>query len=293
MSKKICSIAIPVFLYVAAMTIFAFSDLNISIALFNKESLFAKIFEAIAEVPFTFVALTGFTVLFLTRNKDVKWKNLLVAVISVVGMLAYGFLMPFFVLNYLKISGAWIYGAALMLPNCAVSYMALRRLCKKYGSQLKVVAIIAVLTILAEQISVNVLKFAWGRPRMRDLISPYSDFRAWYLPNWFGGGDSFPSGHSANAACVVVLTLLPDVFSKRKKVCYAVCVAVCYLWLITVMIARIVAGAHFASDVTTGAAITLGIFYSLKYVFIIKRGKRHDDLKGKIERTNEADGELT
>lgn len=276
MSKKICSIAIPSFLYVAAMTIFAFFDLNISIALFNKESLFAKIFEVIAEVPFTFIALTGFTVLFLTRNKDVKWKNVLVAIISIVGMLAYGFLMPFFVLNYLKINGAWIYGMALMLPNCAVSYMALRHLCKKYGSQLKVIAIIAVLTILAEQISVTILKFAWGRPRMRDLISPYSDFHPWYLPNWFGGGDSFPSGHSANAACVVVLTLLPDVFSKRKKVWHAVCVVVCYLWLITVMFARIVAGAHFASDVTTGAVITLGIFYSLKYVFISKRGKRRD-----------------
>lgn len=267
MTKKICRIAIPVALYVAAMTIFAFFDLDISIALFDKESLFAKIFEAIAEVPFTFIALMSFTVLFLTRNKAVKRENILIATVSVAGMLAYGFLMPFFVLNYLKVDGALIYGFVLMPPNCAASYFALRILCKKYGDRLKTVAIIAVLTILAEQLLINVLKFAWGRPRMRDLASPYTDFRPWYLPDWFGGADSFPSGHSANAACVVIFTLLPDIFSKRKKVGCAACTAICYLWLVTVMIARIVAGAHFASDVTAGAAVTLCIFYSLKSVF--------------------------
>ena len=46
MNKKIWYITIPILLYVAAMTIFAFFDLDISIALYNKESLFAKIFEA-------------------------------------------------------------------------------------------------------------------------------------------------------------------------------------------------------------------------------------------------------
>ncbi len=267
MSKKVCHIALPLFLYAAAMTIFAFFDLDISIALFNKESLFAKVFEAIAEVPFTFLALTSFTVLFIMRSKDTKWKNILIGVISIVGMLAYGFLMPFFVLNYLKVKGAWIYGLAFMLPNCAASYFALRTLCKKYGNQLKVVAVIAVLTILTEQVLIYVLKFAWGRPRMRDLVSPYADFHPWYLPNWFSGADSFPSGHSANAACVMVFSLLPDMFSKEKKIGYMLSTIICSLWLITVMFARIVAGAHFASDVTTGACITLCIFYSLKSVF--------------------------
>lgn len=267
MSKKVCHIAIPIFLYAAAMTIFAFFDLDISVALYEKESLFAKIFEATAEVPFTFLALTSFTVLFVTRSKDVKWKNILIGAISVVGMLAYGFLMPFFVLNYLKVKGAWIYGIAFMLPNCAVSYFTLRTLCKKYGNELKTVAIVAVLTILTEQALIYVLKFAWGRPRMRDLVSPYVDFRPWYLPNWFSGADSFPSGHSANAACVMVFALLPDIFSKRKKIGYALCTMICSLWLIIVMVSRIVAGAHFASDVTTGASITLCIFYSLKSTF--------------------------
>lgn len=84
------------------MIVFAFFDLNISIALYNKASLFAKIFEAIAEIPFTFIALTGFTVLFLTRNKTVKWKNISIAVISIIGILAYSIFYHFLCSKLLK-----------------------------------------------------------------------------------------------------------------------------------------------------------------------------------------------
>lgn len=264
MCKKVCKIGIPLLLYIAAMTTFAFFDLDISNAMYNKENLFGKIFEVIGEVPFTFIALIGFTTLFITRNRNVKWKNILIAIIAVVGMLAYGFLLPFFVLNYLKVSKAWIYGIVLMLPNCAASYFSMKWLCQKHGDELKTVAIIAILTILGQQVFVNLIKVIWGRPRMRDMSDPITEFIPWYLPNWFGGGNSFPSGHSANAACVVVITLLPDVFSRRKKVGYAITVGISYLWLISVMVSRVIAGAHFASDVTTGATITLAIFYSVK-----------------------------
>lgn len=174
------------------MIVFAFFDLNISIALYNKASLFAKIFEAIAEIPFTFIALTGFTVLFLTRNKTVKWKNISIAVISIIGILAYSFLIIFFVLNYLKVKNAMIYGFSFFLPISAISLFLMNILCKKYGKELKTIAIIAILTILAEQLIINLLKYMWGRPRMRDLIYPYNDFRPWYLPDWFGRLGFFP-----------------------------------------------------------------------------------------------------
>ncbi len=272
MCKKICKIGIPLILYIGAMIIFAFFDLDISLAMYNKESLFGKIFETIGEVPFTFIALTGFTILFITRNKDVKWKNILIGIISIVGMLTYGFLLPFFVLNYLKVSKAWIYGMALTLPNCAISYFFMNQLCKKYDKELKVVAIIAILTILGQQLFVNLIKIIWGRPRMRDMVDPLQEFYPWYRPNFFSGGNSFPSGHSANAACIVIFTLLPNVFSKNKKVGYIITTSISYLWLITVMVSRVVAGAHFASDVTTGAAISLTIFYLLKQFTYSKFG---------------------
>ncbi len=270
MSKKIVKFIpaiVGVVLYISLMIYFAFFDLDISIALYNKESLFGKILEAIGEVPFTLIALLGFNILFFTRQKEKKFLSIFIAVISVVGILAYSFLLVFFVLNYLKVKGALIYGFSFMLPIAAGSFFGARALSKRYGSSLKRVAIIAILTILIEQAVTYALKYAWGRPRMRDLLPPYDGFFPWYSPNWWSGSDSFPSGHSANAACVIVLSLLPVEFCSKKKTGEIIASVLCYLWLIIVMVSRVVAGAHFASDVTTGAFITLLAFYCLKARF--------------------------
>ncbi len=260
-------------IYVTAMICFAFYDLNISIALYNKESLFAKIFEAIAEIPFTLIALMSFNVLFWTRSKKSKGLNITIAVISVVGILAYSFLCVFFVLNYLKVKGALIYGFSFMLPIAALSFFGTKALTKNYGASLKRIAIIAIIVILAEQAITYLFKYAWGRPRMRDLLPPYDGFYPWYLPNWWSGNDSFPSGHSANAACIIVLTLLPLEFGTNKKLGEIIVSVICYAWLLTVMLSRVIAGAHFASDVTTGAFITLIVFYSLKAHFYKKESQ--------------------
>ncbi len=254
------------------MTVFAFYDLNISIALYDKESIFAKVFETIAEVPFNFLALISFTILLLTRKKEKTFLNIFLMIIYIIGMLAYEFLIVFFVLNYLKIKNAWIYGLSFAIPIIVITYFSLLPLSKKEGQNLKRIATIAVLTILIEQAIVNVLKYTWARPRMRDLINPQSDFRPWYLQNWFKQGDSFPSGHSANASCIIAFTLLPEIFSKKNKRFKVIITSIlCYAWIITVMISRIIQGAHFASDVLTGTTITLIAFYLLKYKLINKK----------------------
>lgn len=254
------------------MTVFAFYDLNISIALYDKESIFAKVFETIAEVPFNFLALTSFTMLFLTRKKVKTFLNIFLMIIYIIGMFTYGFLIVFFVLNYLKIKNAWIYGLSFAIPLVVITYFSLLPLSKREGGNLKRIAIIAVLTILIEQAIVNVLKYTWGRPRMRDLINPQSDFRPWYLPNCFKKGDSFPSGHSANASCIIAFTLLPVTFSKKNKKLKVIITSIlCYIWIITVKISRIIQGAHFASDVLTGSTITLITFYFLKYKLMNKK----------------------
>lgn len=265
MLKKIAMISAPIILYVSLMIVFAFYDLNISLFLLNQESIFAKIFETSAEVPFTLLALLSFSTLFLTRNKTVKWKNIVTSIISIIGILAYSFLILFFVLNYLKVSHAWIYGLSFTLPISVLALYCMRLLTKKYSNEMKTIAIIAILTILIEQVLINAIKYSWGRPRMRELVYPYDDFKPWYIPSFFSGHDSFPSGHSANASCIILITLLPATFFKHKKTGYILTNLISYAWIITVMISRVIQGAHFASDVLTGSMITLTTFYLLKY----------------------------
>ena len=66
---------------------------------------------------------------------------------------------------------------------------------------------------------------------------------------------SFPSGHSGNAACALLLSILPLICSRLKgKETMLMASGI----LITLMVAgsRIVMGAHFLSDITVGMGIT-------------------------------------
>lgn len=71
---------------------------------------------------------------------------------------------------------------------------------------------------------------------------------------------SFPSGHSANAAIIMWITLLPSfvpALAKRETVLKLFAV----LWIGCVMISRVMMGAHFLSDVTMGMTLSLLLFY--------------------------------
>ena len=129
-----------------------------------------------------------------------------------------------------------------------------------------IILIISVMFI--EIILINIVKIPWGRPRMRMIsVQPEASFQPW----WIIGSEmkdhlmalgvaaeefkSFPSGHTGNAACALLLGALPMVIPQLKGkekpllLCGIVFAAV-------VAISRIVMGAHFLSDVTVGFTIT-------------------------------------
>lgn len=112
---------------------------------------------------------------------------------------------------------------------------------------------------------INVLKYFWGRPRFRSMDDPLKQFTAWYLPQALAAGNefmSFPSGHSANAAVVVWVVLLPGFVPalQGKERYLGLCAGA---WLVCVMYSRIIMGAHFLSDVTMGAALSVTLFFLL------------------------------
>ena len=131
-------------------------------------------------------------------------------------------------------------------------------------------AFMIVMVWAAQAIVLNlVVKPLWSRPRMRVIaVTPGLEFQPWWQIGHPGkasfiaagvikdGFRSFASGHTAHAAIGLMLAGLPAAGLRRRpsrrRVVFWAAVAVTSC----VALGRIVAGAHFLSDVTCGFVLT-------------------------------------
>ena len=255
-------------LLVVLLAIFSFTDLAISMAIFNIESGYGKFFEAWGELPGVLVAVFSLAALIITRDKTVKWK-------SVLSILGFGVLLLLF-----SMMGAFMPSMYLKLPMpvtvvLAVCFIALSlflasRVAPAQRAALRKAACIGLLTFVCAIFIINIIKNIWGRPRFRSMTDPAAQFIAWYLPQWGAAGEefrSFPSGHTANSCVIIWLTTLP-LFIPALRGKQKLLLAVSALWIVMVAVSRVIMGAHFASDVTVGAAVTLASYFLLSKAFL-------------------------
>ena len=124
------------------------------------------------------------------------------------------------------------------------------------------VMIFCIVSLLLELALVELLKMTFGRLRFREwLQNPTNvyDF-PWYRINGKPVSDaykSFPSGHTASAFLLMPVTFMFDAFGREKAGRAARIIHLC--WVATVMTSRIMAGAHFLSDVCGGLFVSLTI----------------------------------
>ena len=132
-----------------------------------------------------------------------------------------------------------------------------------------VFCIIIVLLLIALLAVIPTLKDNMHRPRFRSISKYPIDFHNWWEPckdykdlmAAYGiekdNFKSYPSGHTAEASILLVpITFLPLADEKFKKYQMPLFYCGCGLVLL-VAFARILAAAHFLSDVSTGATIML------------------------------------
>lgn len=135
-----------------------------------------------------------------------------------------------------------------------------------------------------EMIIINIIKIPWARPRMRMITAQNQVFQPW----WVIGSDmkdhlmalgiaaeefkSFPSGHTGNAACALLLGVLPVICQKLKgKENLLFFIGV--IFTLTVAFSRIIVGAHFLTDVTIGMSVT----FLIEVIFVYKLWKKDND----------------
>lgn len=146
------------------------------------------------------------------------------------------------------------------------------------------IVLFILLVVVIEQLVINGIKIVWERPRMR-LISSRNDVS--FQPWWVIGNSikeqlmasgisseefkSFPSGHTANAACAMILCTLPLLDKRLKgKENLLFFIGVCFTFLVA--FSRIIMGAHFLTDVVVGMAI--GLMIQIVIVqFVFKKSK--------------------
>lgn len=121
-------------------------------------------------------------------------------------------------------------------------------------------------------ILINMIKIPWGRARMRLIYTTGNDT---YFSNWWKAGTalkkklvadgiasdefrSFPSGHTACAACAMLTLLLPTLYRRlhdKEKLFMGLGAA----WTAFVAFSRLRMGAHFLSDVCVSALLTIAL----------------------------------
>ena len=253
----------------------SFFDFNVSSAIASPDNGFGLTISAIGPtIGFAGVAVMGGGLVALAIKG--KYHIALKILFYVLAACCLGVAIYYPGGEYFGVNG--FYGAApewvgyliVLLPEAAamVGGYFLFRDCKNHNMWIIFVTIIALLLIALLAV-IPALKDSVHRPRYRLISKTGVEFHNWWEPckdykelrELYGAHKddfkSYPSGHTAEAGILfVVITFFPLAHEKMKKYQLPAFIAASALVLL-VAFARILAAAHFLSDVSTGAAIIL------------------------------------
>lgn len=263
----------------------AFVDLEIG--KYYSKNPFAVFFEIFGEMPVYIVPSIALGVIFFYLKKISKLPDgirLGVMIFIVVVSIGFNYYGSHKLIKYFNIHIADVFKGitrtllegALAVIFAALWFFIASLLKKEHLKNGAICALIVIFTTLFSQVAVQLIKPLFGRARYRTMnaLCDFKEFTRWYEINIgksvsdeqlaFGiekdGYKSFPSGHTAAAAVTFSLMAIPKVFNLSKKSDYIITAATCLL-VAVVAFSRIVMGAHYLSDVTVGALITLVCYF--------------------------------
>ena len=265
----------------------SFFDLNISQAIASPSSTLGLTISAIGPtIGFAAVAAMGggFIALIIKGKYHIALKILF----GVLAACCFGVAIYYPGGEYFGINGfyhaapGWVGYLIVLLPEAAaaVGGYFLFKDCKNKNMWI-IFCVIIVMLLIALLLVIPTIKDNMRRPRYRLIsTSEYVAFHNWWQPckeyktliadHGYASDDlkSYPSGHTAETSILLVAaTFLPMANKKFEKVQMPVFLASCGL-VVLVAFARILAAAHFLSDVSWGAAIMITLLFIVNEIIV-------------------------
>ena len=250
---------------------------------------------AYGEVPLGLGFVAAGVLLLESARSSRGWGTVLRVALGAVSFLLGGFLVFYLPTRYLAWPG-WVIVVVGLGLIFGATFLVLKVSQNTQPSRAVRVAVVIIVVAAAELAIVNLAKLGWQRPRMRMLeeLAASGDgtlsFSHWWDPGTPERSEliasgvtkaeefkSFPSGHTANAATLILLTTLPALRRSLQK-WSGWLFWVGATWALYVALSRIIMGAHFLTDVTTGLAVTFVIILVVyRFAFPVKKA---DELVG-------------
>lgn len=261
MKKKIALI-ISLIVFVTLCFVFNKYDLDISIYLTQYHNGFSKFFAVYGECPiYIGPILFGATFYFLSKKLwhkytcvGISYIAYLIACIKVIHNKGLGL-----DLNNIMLA------VSMAILLSLITFFIFSKIKIETLNKFKDLTFLWLVVSLASLCVTEVLKYTWGRVRFRDLSEDYSEFTNLFHINGFTGNKSFPSGHTNAGTTILVLALIVPRFTDKKWLKYLV-IALCFTYILCLQVARIMASAHYASDVLCGFVVsftTLCVTYKI------------------------------
>ncbi|SDD77349.1 PAP2 superfamily protein [Paenibacillus sp. UNCCL117] len=253
-------------LWAALALWFGQRDLQISLALASPGASWARWFEIYGEHPAMLLVWTAGQLLFSAARLLPARTRLLQRLLALAVQLTAGLALVHMTAGRglgMELSALqWALAVLLLAAAAIAAQLALLRMPAERLTRLHRAAWLTLLLVGGELALVHSLKSVWGRVRFRDLLPGYTDYTAWYTPMGRTGNRSFPSSHAANSWALLLLPVYASAALARPAILRAAWIAA-LLWGLATSFSRLVAGAHYASDLLVGASITILLFLLL------------------------------
>lgn len=256
--------------YVLLMTIFTFNDLKIALWIYEPGTAYAKIFEFLGTIPMPIMGIFACVAFLMDLHYDKMIKKILMGFLIAMNLSYFFFIGAFSIRD--AIPSMFVPFIIIYAVWGVVSFFIAR---KYYASNkaetFRKVVRVLLATCAIGVIGLDIIKTTFGRPRFYLLDDPISQFKYWFVIQSHEFNSSFPSGHAAKAAMPYAIFVLPYLTDHLKSNGpKAITFVLCTAFMLCTMLARMMDGMHYATDVLTGAVVVILTFLISKNLILDK-----------------------